>query len=165
MLHGARPVTALLEMHGEFGRDFAAAITVNRQSPFGDALVDLRTAHRRYQPVSDIQIENVTKTMAGSHRSVGQFSQPCRGYELMPCQLFTLLFHPFERHIESRCNRYRRTLHAGNARSLQSGALVRAEPLDMFFDQLANVRRNSLLRFSQVHPQLPDPLLLDNYPL
>src|SRR5689334_25142591 len=118
MLNGARPVTALLEMHSEFGCDFAAAITVNRQSTFCDALVDLRTAHRRYKPVSDFQIENVIETMARSHRSVRQLGQPCRGQELMPCQLFTLSFNPFERHIESRCNSYRRTLHAGNACSL-----------------------------------------------
>src|SRR5690349_2860993 len=99
MLSGARPVTALLEMHGKLCGDFTTAIAVNRQPTFGDALVHLRTAHGRYKPVSDFQIQNVIETMARGYRSVRQFSQPCRGQELMPCQLFTLSFNPFERHV------------------------------------------------------------------
>ena len=56
VLEGTRPIPALLEMHSWFGGDFIFAIAVDRDSAFGDPLMNLRAAHRRYQAIRNVAV-------------------------------------------------------------------------------------------------------------
>src|SRR6266700_4933123 len=116
ILKRARPVAALLEMHGQFSRNFVGAITVNRHSAFGNALVNLRAAHWCHQPVRYIAIKNVNKPMPRSDSSIRQFHHPGRGQKLMSSgQFLAVLFDPFGRHVEAGSNGLGGTFHPCHA--------------------------------------------------
>src|SRR3954447_9709071 len=84
ILQSARPIPALLKVHGQLCRNLASSTTIDRRSVLCDALVKKRAAQGRYQLVGHVLVENVNKTMLSSDGSVRQFYDPGRGEELMP---------------------------------------------------------------------------------
>src|SRR6185312_9904301 len=102
MLESPRPVAALLKMHRELSGNFTATLSVNSQSTFRDPLVNLRTPHRGYKPVSDFQIENMIEAMASRNGSIRQLGQPSGRQKLMSRQFSTLFVNPFDWHLDSR---------------------------------------------------------------
>src|SRR5262249_31914732 len=150
-------------MHCEFDGDLIAAVAVNRESVFANALVDLRAPHGRYKPVSDFQVKDVIEAMASSDSSVRQLRQPCGRQELMSRQLFAFFLNPLDWHAAPCRDGYRRPLHARTARSSKPRALAAADPLNVLFDQLSNTRGNPSRRFRQLDPQLPRLFLGNDY--
>src|SRR5262249_42404091 len=78
MFERARPVSALLVVHGEFGRNLPLTIPKYLLAAFGNPLMNLGAQPRRNQPVRNIPIKHVDKSLARSDGSVRQFNQPCR---------------------------------------------------------------------------------------
>ena len=70
ILHCPVPVAAFLKVHGQFRSDLVHPITVNHHSLFGDAPMDLRTAHWRDHSVRHFSVEHMDKTMSRGNTSI-----------------------------------------------------------------------------------------------
>jgi hypothetical protein len=72
VLHGARRVVALLEMHRKFGGNLFQAIAVDRFPGGPNPTMNLRPSHRGQEPIRHIEIENVAEPVPRRDRTVRQ---------------------------------------------------------------------------------------------